>query len=583
MALESPSLFRRVKQLRKESRSDEALALLRDALRREQLEAEEVEKAGRLIQKELAGFEPTQIDAHVLLLGQCTTPWLANSLAAVAWGQGEALPVADGEYDNVMQELMAAAQTSAKPDVVVLMPWNQRLLFGGGDRSAQDRIDDELAFWHQAWSVAVDRLGARVLQVGYDWVTPGAMGHHLGGAADGTVDLIRRTNAALRAELPQGAFFVDLEQASGTIGRQAFYDPRRHYWTKQPLSESGARCLAEHLWAGIRATLTGPKKVLALDLDNTLWGGVVGETGPLGIALGESPEGEAFRDFQRHVKELSARGVLLTVCSKNNPQDAREPFTENAAMILSLEEIADFQASWDPKAMALERTAEALNLGLDSLVFFDDNPAEREQVRQALPEVTVVEVPEDPAEYIRALQAGLWFESVAVTGADRQRSEQYQQQGQRKRLKESAGSIEDYLQSLAMRADVRPIDQSDMQRVVQLIGKTNQFNLTTRRHGTGDVRQMLAQPGAIGLSLRVADRFGDYGLVAVVLGAPDENAPAKTLRIDTLLMSCRVIGRTVEEFFFNALLHRAREAGYQCLLGEFLPTRKNGLVADLYE
>jgi FkbH-like protein len=566
--------------VRKESGSAEALRLLRDALRRGQLGPEEVERAGRLIGKEIKGLPADRIQARVRFLGQYTTSWVATSLIATAWGRGAAVQVTEGGYDNVLQELMAPP-SEHRADVIVLLPWTQRLFSGGDRRSPQERVMDELGFWKQTWQLVGQRHSARILQVGYDSMTPGALGCHLGGG-DGEVGLVRRANLALREHLPPSAYFLDLEQVAGAMGRERFYDSRRYFWTKQPFSEAGALRLAEHVWAGVRALMTGPKKVLVLDLDNTLWGGVVGETGPLGVALGESPDGEAYRAFQQHAKELARRGVVLAVCSKNNPADARGPFEQNPSMVLALSDFAHFDASWDPKALGLRRIADTLRLGLDSFVFFDDNPAEREHIRQALPDVEVVEVPEDPAGYVPALQAGLWFEAVALSEADAQRSLQYQQEAQRRTEQEAFASMDDYLRSLDMRGDVRAVDDGDLARVVQLIGKTNQFNLTTRRHGTEDVLGLLRSPRSVGMTLRVTDRFGDHGLIAVLLAAPAAEDDT-VLRIDTWLMSCRVIGRTVEEFFFNTLLARARDLGYAEIEGEFIPTPKNSLVADLYE
>src|SRR5262249_9586515 len=202
-----------------------------------------------------------------------------------------------------------------------------------------------------------------------------------------------------------------------------------------------------------------------LDLDNTLWGGVVGETGPLGIRLGDGPDGEAYTAFQKHVKRLTERGVVLAVCSKNNDADAREPFEKNSQMVLSLDDFAQFEASWDPKATAIRRISKSLQLGLDSFVFFDDNPAEQEHIRQALPEVTVVPVPEDPAEYIRTLDAGLWFEAVELTEEDRVRAEQYRVERRRRDTEAQFDSLDDYLASLEMVGDLRQIDEFDMDRV----------------------------------------------------------------------------------------------------------------------
>ncbi len=572
-------LFKQCNQLRKQGRADEALALLQDALRRGELAGEQIDKAGRFIQRELTSADATA--GCVLMLGQCTTTWLANAMCAHAFGRGIPVAVTDGEYDNVIQELLAAASSGKRFDAVVFMPWYQRLL-GGSDRPAEQRVDDEVAFWQQAWSIAKDQLKARIIQVGYDTDGTGPLGVSLSGQPGGVgpFSLARDANRALREVMPDDAYFLDLEQVAGRIGRDRFYDPRRYHWTKQPFSEAGTSLLGEHLAAAMRAVTTGPKKVLVLDLDNTLWGGVVGETGPLGITLGETPDGEAFRAFQQYCKGLAERGVVLAVCSKNNPDDAREPFEMHPDMVLSLDDFAAFEASWDPKPAAIERIAETLRLGLDSFVFFDDNPAEREHVRQVLPGVEVVDVPEDASGYVRALEAGLWFEAVRVTGADLKRSEQYATERRRRDAQQSFGSIDDYLGSLNMLGDVRAIDDADLPRVVQLLGKTNQFNVTTRRHTAQDVSAILDTSGSLGLTLRLSDKFGDHGLVSVVLAVPDD---AQTLRVDTWLMSCRVISRTAEQFMLGVLLDRAKQAGYQRMTGEFIPTPKNKLVADLFD
>ena len=563
-------------KLRKAGKAHEGVQLLRAALRLGGFTGEQIDKAGRFIGKQLK----EDCDAHrVLMVGQCTTTWLANGLAAQALGRGMPAYVIDGEYDNVMQELLTAASSGERIDSVVFVPWHQRLL-SGSDRSPADRVADELAFWQQAWQIAANQLKARIIQVGYDCIDAGPFGVNLSGEPDGPTGLMRAMDRALREALPKGAYFVDLQRVAGQMGRDQFYDARRYHWTKQPFSEEGTSLLSYHLAAALRAVTTGPKKVLVLDLDNTLWGGVVGETGPLGISVGETADGEAYRSFQKYAKGLAERGVVLAVCSKNNPDDAREPFGKHPDMVLTLDDFAAFEASWDPKPLAIERIAKTLRLGLDSFVFVDDNPAEREHVRQVLPEVEVVEVPEDAAGYIRAVEAGLYFEAVEVSGADRQRAEQYTVERKRRDAEQSFASIDDYLASLEMIADVRDIDETDMQRVVQLLGKTNQFNLTTRRHTAEDVRAMLAQVGAVGMTLRLSDKFGDHGLVCLVIAVPNDE---QTLRIDTWLMSCRVINRTAEQFMFSILIERALQAGIKTLEGEFIPTAKNKLVADLYD
>jgi len=571
------ALFRSCRQLRKEGRTQESVNRLVQALRAGRLDSEGVLQAGRLLDTQ--DLTPAERPCRVQLLGQCTTAWLAPALTATAAGRGATLSVTEEDYDNVLQGLMSVDESV---QTIVLLPWNQRL-FGTIDRDDQTRVLDELQFWQQAWQLAAKHSNARLIQVGYDYMDPGPMGYQLGGAVGGDVDLVRRLNHHLREQLPAGAYFVDLEQISGNMGRAQFYDPRRYFWTRQPFSDEGATVLAKHLWAGIRATLTGPKKVLVLDLDNTLWGGVVGETGPFGLQLRESPDGEAYRDFQCYLQGLARRGCLLAVCSKNNPEDAREPFEKNPDMVLALDDFVAFEASWEPKATVIERIAAELRLGLDSFVFFDDEPAEREQVRQALPEVEVVDVPPDAADFRRTLVDGLWFESVQVTTEDQLRTSQYRGEKQRELSRATCHSIDDYLASLDMNGEVRPIDEADLDRAVQLMGKTNQFNLTSRRHSRDEVMALMKLPESIGLTLRMTDRFGDYGLVSVILGVQDSDDAKKTLRIDSWLMSCRVIGRSAEHFFFNALLEHARSLHYSKIISEYIPSGKNKLVQNLYD
>ncbi len=570
------NLVSQVRKLVEDGTPDLARDALRAALSRGELDPSQLERMGRLARL-TEGIDSSNWH-KTLVLGQCTTSWITQGLPALLLAEGIDATAEEGQYDTVLQELMSRSNADSLPRVVVLLPWST-ILLSSTSQVSPGRLEDELSFWRQCWERCA-AMGASIVQVGYDWTQTGPLGLHLS-AREGDIAAIREVNRMLREHLPAGAYFLDLEGISGHIGRDRFYDARQYHWTKQPFSTDGCLELARGIAKAIRALLHGPRKVLVLDLDNTVWGGVVGETGPLGVELGDTPAGEAYRAFQSYAKRLSERGVLLAVASKNNPDDAREPFTVNPDMQLSLEDIAAFEASWSPKEGSLRRIAKTLNLGTDSLVFFDDNPAEREHIRQALPEVAVPEVPDDPAGYIAALESGKWFEAVGLTEADRVRSAQYQQERKRRDLESAAGSMEDYLDSLEMVADVRPIDDADMPRVVQLLGKTNQFNLTTRRHSEATVREMLSAQGSVAFTVRLSDRFGDHGLVAVVIGRRHDATP-DALLIDTWLMSCRVIGRTTEEFTLQQILAAARRHGYASIVGEYIPTRKNALVADLF-
>ena len=467
--------------------------------------------------------------------------------------------------------------------MLVLLPWNERLLAASTD-SIDARVAAEIDYWRDVWHAAQAKGISRIVQIGFDWIGPGARGFHLTELPGGDVQIVRKANSELRRALPAGNYFVSLEEISGIDGRRAFYDLRSHFWTRQPFSQVGVVRLSAHIVAGIRAVTTGSKKVVVVDLDNTLWGGIVGEVGADGIVLGETPEGEAYLAFQRYLKGLAERGILLAVSSKNEAADAREPFTRHPCMILSLDAFAAFEANWSPKVESLRRIADRLALGLDSFVFFDDNPAEREHVRQALPQVQVVEVPEDPCEYVPALEQSLAFEVAVITEEDAQRRLYYADAARRFDAAAAAPSLESYLRSLDMKATIRDIDAKDFERVVQLIAKTNQFNLTTRRHAADDVRALLAIPNSIGVTLRLRDRFGDQGLVAVLLAHPsrDASAAARVLEVDTLLMSCRIIGRTAEHLLVNHLLSEARRRGFTSVRGHFIATAKNSQVKNFW-
>ena len=557
--------------LRKAGQGREAAEALRGQLA--SLDPAAVAQAGRMLVKDLPAAFPEARPPRVLLLGQCTTSYLAPVITAWAWAEGLRADVREGGYDQVMQDLMAAEEA---PDVVVIVPWHQRLL-AADDRGASARVADEMAFLAQVWA-QVDRLRCKLVHVGHDWASPGATGFALGSRGDGAISVVRQMNDAVRAALPPGAFFVDLDAISAWEGKARFYDDRNYHWLRQPFSPEGLSALARHIAVALRVLTSGRRKVLVLDLDNTLWGGVVGEAGPHGIAIGGSTEGEAFAAFQKQVRRLKESGIVLAVCSKNNEADAREPFEKNDEMILRLEDFAAFHASWDGKPARIREIARELNVGLDSLVFFDDNPAERAHVRAELPEVLVIEAPAEPALYARALASSLAFEGAGLTAADAERASQYTAEAARRRLGAAAASPADYLASLEMRAGVHAVGAANLDRVVDLITKTNQFNLTTRRHSRAAVEAMVAARGGLCFAVSLADKFGDYGLVAVVLGVPDDE---RALRLDTWLMSCRAMGRTVEHWVMNHIAHAAASLGYEALVAEFLPTAKNAPVKDL--
>ena len=321
-------------------------------------------------------------------------------------------------------------------------------------------------------------------------------------------------------------------------------------------------------------------KCVILDLDNTLWGGAIGDDGMENIELGELGLGRAYGDFQRWLKQLRERGIILAVCSKNNEENARRPFELHPDMVLRLEDIAVFVANWESKAENIRQIQQTLNISFSSMVFLDDNPVERNVVSSELPEVTVPELPQDPTRYLEFLQGLNLFETVSFTHDDVVRTAQYQAEARRAEVKTSSFTGKDFLESLEMIAAVEEFTDFNRPRVAQLIQRSNQFNLRTLRYSGAEIANMVGDPSRINLAFSLSDKFGDYGLISIIMllkQSEDEYF------IDNWIMSCRVLGRGMENFVLNAAAHAAREAGSKQLRGEYVATSKNEIVKEHYK
>jgi FkbH-like protein len=336
---------------------------------------------------------------------------------------------------------------------------------------------------------------------------------------------------------------------------------------------------AKHLTAFIAAFLGAVKKCLIFDLDNTIWGGVIGDDGIGGIEIGSLGTGKSYTELQQWFKQLKERGILLAVCSKNDEAIAKEPFEQHPEMILRLTDIAVFIANWENKADNIRTIQQILNIGFDSMVFIDDHPAERFIVRQQLPEVCVPELPEDPAQYLDLLKSLHLFETASLMSGDKDRTLQYQQEAQRKQLQFAITDIGDYLKSLGMRASIGPFETEDIPRIAQLSQRSNQFNLRTTRYSETEIRRVISSPDYFTIAVKLRDRFGDYGLIStLILKKMDK----RSVFIDTWIMSCRVLKRGVECVTLNYCVALCAEAGYDLLVGEYIATARNGLVKDHY-
>ncbi|HCJ30773.1 MAG TPA: methoxymalonyl-ACP biosynthesis protein [Pseudomonas sp.] len=448
------------------------------------------------------------------------------------------------------------------------------------DAAVAERVDELRLLWRRAR----ERFAAQVVQQTLVPADPPVFGSFEALVPAAPYAVIDRLNATIRAAAREdGVLLMDLawEAARGSYG-DGLAEPLRWHQAKQLVSPNLAPLYGDHLARIAAASIGLSRKCLVLDLDNTLWGGVVGDDGVDGIHLGQgSPSGEAFLAFQRYAALLARRGVILAVCSKNDLSVAEAAFN-HSEMALKRSDIAAFVANWEDKAGNLRRIASMLDIGLDSLVFVDDNPAERDIVRRELPEVAVPELPDDVADYPARVAAAGYFEAVSFTSDDATRGRNYALNAERKAAMSQATDMEGYLRGLEMVLTATPIGAAELARSTQLINKTNQFNLTTRRYSEAEVERIANDPRSVALAIRLADKFGDNGLISVVLARPDAAVADDELLIDSWLMSCRVLGRQVEEAVFDVLADAALAAGYRALIGEYRPTERNGMVAELF-
>lgn len=564
-----------------------------EALRRAVLAADTLELALRLVtirKKAVRANVPLKegTPLRLALVGAYSFFPFQEVLGLHLWALGFKCELLVGEFDNYVSELMDsdpnAALNKAKPQVVVVMPSEVRCRYQGALTDPVDRqraqVTEQCTQLLSLAAACHERTGAEMIVCNFmppSDFDPGPMRTRTLGS---DWSFRKAVNLELGLMAPASVHLCDLEFLSSRRGTLASRDERRWFESKQPCSPALMIDVVRELGHLICSTRRAPKKVLALDLDNTLWGGVVGDDGIDGIELGDtSPRGEAFKAFQHEIKKLKARGVLLGICSKNDHQRALDAIKRHPEMVLREDDFVSMKINWEPKSDNLRQMAAELNLGLDSFVFADDNPAEIEIVRQFAPEVEAIHLGEDPSTFVARVTERRLFEPRTITAEDLQRSEQYQREAERRVEMGSAADMDSYLKSLEMVATIRPFRPIDVPRISQLINKSNQFNLTTRRRSEAEVTDVMNADDHVGFTIRLADRFGDHGLIAILIGRVSD---AGDFVIDTWVMSCRVLKRQVEEETLNELVRVASARGCMRLVGSYLPTAKNGLVKDLY-
>lgn len=523
---------------------------------------------------------------RIAILGGATTDFLELPLKLELETLGCTSTITCADYNNFVAEMMDATSQTArfKPDVAVLLvnPFNVADWPAPGESAETvDSMADQLADHWLGLCQSFHTHASCDIILGNLHLLPVRSAGNLGAKLPWEPNsFLRRVNAALSRKAPGFVHIFDIETLSAIHGVSNWFDARFWYHAKQPVSFDCLVPFVRNLASIIGALYGHTAKCLVLDLDNTLWGGVVGDDGIGGIKIGEGDaEGEAFKAFQEYILSLKNRGLLLAVSSKNEEANALEPFEQLPDMVLKRDDFVAFKANWEPKPLAIEQIAQELNIGLNSLVFVDDNPAERELVRQSLPEVNVLELSDDPADYPRLLDRCGWIETVKLTDEDMKKTDQYRQNIERDTLQAQHTDYDSYLESLSQRAVVRAFEPKHLNRITQLINKTNQFNLTTQRLTRSEVESLMNREDVLTAYIRLADRFGDNGLISVFSAHIEDDV----LNIDLWLMSCRVLKRGVERLLANHIFEQAKSLNIRLVRGVYIPTAKNKMVEKLFE
>lgn len=522
----------------------------------------------------------------IAVLGTHSIQMIVKVLDAMLMEAGLPMRFYEGEYNGLAMDILDShsAFYSFRPDIVILLPSYTDIKEYPNMMADEERVREMArsasAFFQKLYSAIHAQLpNAHIFCSNLIEPYARPLGNLEGNVFYSQSCFVSLVNLEWIIYKPDYVTILDMRGLAERIGLDSWYDSTLWFLSKQGFSLKYIGAYCNLMKQQILALSGRIKKCLVIDLDNTIWGGAVGDTGYNGIVLEPNdPEGEAFLAFQRYICQLKERGVILAVCSKNDEQNAKEPFEKNPYMLLKSEDISCFVANWDDKVSNISRIAEELNIGTDSMVFFDDNPTERALVRRFLPEVEVVEVPEDPALYVNALDSAQAFDWIQITKEDIGRTDTYVADKKREDLKLDFSSYDEYLAQLQMCGRFCEVDAETVSRFTQLLNKTNQFNLTTNRYSEAQI-QAMADSDEYGLyATALKDAFSDYGIIACVILLFDN----EICRITDWCMSCRVLKKDIENFTMKKIIEICSQRGCGQIAGKYLPTKKNQMVKNLY-
>jgi FkbH-like protein len=539
----------------------------------------------RRLRRELLAAEGLK-DIRIAVLGGTTTNEVVDLLEILLLAHGFRPEFHQSEYGRYYEDAVLEPQEIAafKPDLIYIHTCSKNIRtwppIACTEPELGSYVDAELNRYRAIWDSLNKNIGCQIVQNNFELPSHAILGNLDAVSPGGATRFIQEMNRqfALEAQSNPRLTLQDLSSISARIGLDHWFDPERWFSYKIVNTVEASFAIASSLAALVRAMFGRTRKLLVLDLDNTLWGGIIGDDGPDKIVLGrETPVAEAYTAFQEYCLSLRERGILLAVCSKNEEATAKLGFAHPDS-VLRLEHLSAFRANWDPKHENILSIAKELNLGADSFVFVDDNPAERAIVEAQIPGIAVPDVGSEVSKFIAIIEANRYFEQLSMAREDLDRARLYEENAKRATLESKFANYGEYLDSLEMTAEIDTFNSTYMERITQLTNKSNQFNLTTRRYTLAEIESTAADGNHIGIYGRLTDRFGDNGLISVVLGAID----GRKLHLDLWLMSCRVLKREMEIAMLDSLVARARERNIREIVGYYFPTSKNAMVADHY-
>jgi FkbH-like protein len=530
-------------------------------------------------------FSPLK-KVKIALLGDSATQMLAKAMVGYGYEVGLHFDLFEADYDQIDRQIFDANSElhAFKPEFIIIFQSANKLLkkFYSLDNPEKVHFSDTLLGEISGrFKTLQESLAAKVIVLNFIEINDSVFGNFANKINDSFLYQIRKSNFELMnlSQAHKDLFVCDVSALHNSWGSSYCTDMKTYINADMVFSIDFLPIVAKNVCDIIQSILGTFKKCLILDLDNTLWGGIIGDDGLENIQIGDLGIGKAFTELQLWIKQLKKRGIILAVCSKNTESIAKEPFEKHPEMKLRLEDIAVFVANWENKVDNIRHIQSILNIGFDSMVFLDDNPFERNMVKTSIPEIIVPELPEDPAEYLPFLRAANLFETASFTENDERRTQQYQQESLRATVQKSFSNEDEFLASLNMASVIQPFNKFNIPRVAQLTQRSNQFNLRTIRYTESEIQAIAGSAEYCPLTFTLEDRFGNYGLISVVILKKKHDG----LFIDTWIMSCRVLKRGMERFVLNEIVATANRGGYAAIQGEYIPTAKNAMVKDHYK